>query len=130
MVADVGHLIGIPYRSGGGDFSGADCWGLCKLAARDVFGKRLPDYIYADASNGIEAGQVIDEGCLTWRRVEPGQERAGDIITLRVTLPWPTHCAIVVEPGLMLHTLAGHDSALESYDTVKWSRRVDGFWRR
>jgi len=36
--------IGIPYKSGGRDICGADCYGLCKIIYKDLKGIDLPDY--------------------------------------------------------------------------------------
>ena len=126
------RLIGIPYEDRGRSTKGADCWGLVRLAHRTLTGGDLPDYsaTYAssDAPEGAAAAVRRHQADGLYAPVEPGEERQGDIIVLKVA-GWPAHCGMVTRPGWMLHTLRGHDSALERYRTPKWERRVDAFWR-
>jgi hypothetical protein len=71
---------------------------------------------------------VIHREQLRWRRIEPGQEREGDVICLRVSgKAW--HTAVVAWPGYMLHVMEGTETVLERYDGIKWRCRVEGFYR-
>ena len=38
------RFIGIPFKVGGEDFEGCDCWGLVKLYFKQVLDIDIPDY--------------------------------------------------------------------------------------
>ena len=127
------RLIGIPYEDRGRSLEGADCWGLARLACEMLTGKDLPDYLstYVTAEAPEQVGKAFAEQQKDEARYAPvkrGEERAGDIVLINIA-GWPAHCGVVVRPGFMIHTLQGHDSALERYRITKWERRIHGFWR-
>ena len=38
------RFIGIPFKVGGEDFEGCDCWGLVKLYFKQILDIDIPDY--------------------------------------------------------------------------------------
>ena len=62
-----------------------------------------------------------------WREVT-GHERPGDVVLLRVR-NHPIHVGMVVEPGRMLHIMAGCDAVIESYNGLEWRHRTLGVFR-
>jgi cell wall-associated NlpC family hydrolase len=53
--------VGLPWRDGGRDRDGLDCWGLCILVYRELLGIELPDlgYAYESARNRAEVADLI-----------------------------------------------------------------------
>jgi cell wall-associated NlpC family hydrolase len=122
-------FVGIPFLSGGRDPArGLDCWGLALAVARECFALELPDYRgYTDADDVAQTGGLF-ENRDQWQRVDAGSERGGDVIVMRLG-GTPAHAALVVDAGLMIHTLAGRDSCIERYGAPQWARRLEGFYR-
>jgi len=126
--------IGIPFRSHGRDRSGCDCYGLVALVLKEQFGKEVPFYAddYVDALECAEIAALIRSEIVShWRQagagaaVAPG---AGDAIVLNIAgEPW--HVGIVVAPGWFLHVRPGTASCLERYESLRWRRRIVGFYR-
>lgn len=138
----VNQYIGIPYKDKGRSIQGCDCWGLVYLVLLEQWGIRVPTYTedytstYAEHSGEIE-GLIHSERTM-WIEIPSGEEKAGDVINLRVPLRDPEtgkwvsrdwHTGIVTEYGEMLHTLMGHNSALEKYRRSTWRNRIAGFFR-
>jgi cell wall-associated NlpC family hydrolase len=123
--------IGLPYKPGGRDRSGIDCWGLLQLVWREQFGIALPDYDGPLWERGASAAAVAEAAIAYSRQfvpVAPGAERCGDGVLFRM-LGRPIHVAAVVEPGIMLHVDDSADSCIEEYTSIRWSRRIIGLYR-
>lgn len=126
--------VGLPYRLGGRTPNGIDCWGLVLLVWREVFGIEGPGMdgvTWRPGEPRDAVRSVADTMAATaagFAPVPAGQEQAGDAILIRMR-GHPLHCAVVVEPGLMLHAVEGADSAVERYRSIMWEKRVLGFYR-
>ncbi|MCW5698290.1 MAG: C40 family peptidase [Rhodospirillales bacterium] len=123
--------VGLPFKAGGRDRCGLDCWGLLVTVLREQFGNVIPAY------DGISFEEGCDRAALAtfmethktdWIDVPTGQEQPGDGILLRM-MGHPIHVAVVVANGWMLHIEEGIDACLERYDGAKWRKRVMGFYR-
>ncbi len=130
------QYVGIPFRSHGRDRSGCDCYGLVRLVLAEQFAVAVPSYAgdYPDALECAEVAALIcrclfpalpGEGGL-WRAVaNPGP---ATVILLRIAgEPW--HVGLVVVERWFLHVRPGTDSCLERYDSIRWRRRIAGFYR-
>lgn len=127
------NYVGIPFQLHGRDRSGIDCWGLVCLVYRESFGVDLPSFgdrygreLTQDERTHIAA--IVRGESQTWRRVEAGEERCGDVVLFRA-LGSDSHLGVVVNGGRFLHARSGTDSCIESYRSPLWARRVAGFWR-
>jgi cell wall-associated NlpC family hydrolase len=126
----VAWFVGVPWVSGGRDPAhGLDCWGLVLAAARECFDLALPDYQgYADADDAAQTAHLFAQRD-AWAAIAPNEERAGDVIVLRLGSQLPVHAGLVVGYGLMLHSLSGRDACLERYRSRAWADRIEGFYR-
>ena len=67
-----------------------------------------------------------------WRRT--GSPREDDLLILRITAR-PRHIAVMVNAAMFLHwppvSMKGVQqlSCIERLDSIRWTRRIDGFWR-
>lgn len=125
------RFLGIPFKVGGRDFDGCDCWGLYQLVSREALGIQLPPYGGAPwhpAGDDAAVARDAARHASLFTQVDPKDARAGDGLLLRV-MGVPMHVGTVVCPGWMLHIEAGVDAVLENYDAMQWKRRVLGIYR-
>ncbi len=123
--------VGLPFKAGGRDRTGLDCYGLFALVLREQFGKEIPAYDGFGFNQGCDRAALaafIEAHREDWTEVPPGEERPGDGILLRL-LGHPIHVGVVIGKGWMLHVEDGIDACLERYDGPRWSRRVMGCYR-
>jgi cell wall-associated NlpC family hydrolase len=122
------ELVGIPYLERGRGFDGADCWGVCLLAARHLFNMDLPEYFYS-------ASDMLDEACEHirretrgphWRALPDGGPYPRACIHIFRVKGFETHCGIHVGGGEFLHSLAGRNSCVESLFGADWCKRKTG----
>jgi cell wall-associated NlpC family hydrolase len=137
------QYVGIPWKPHGRDRAGVDCWGLVRLVLREQFGILLPSYDegYGDAGpRDMKAiGAIIAAERPRYReiaRFDPatgamplGDERPGDVLTIRRTGLVASHVSLVVAKYTMLHIEEGVDSVHENYAGPLWRRRLDGAYR-
>lgn len=138
MTADqlVGHplaYIGIPWKACEHSMCGADCWGIVRMAARGLYGLDMPDYFYTQRDLLTEASALIDNETAgpRWRALAgPGPFEAGVVHIFRIK-GLKTHCGLSLGGFDFLHSLPGHNSAIESINDVQWRQRRTGSyaWR-
>lgn len=127
----VNRFIDIPFKVGGRDFDGCDCWGLFALVSREVCGVELPDYggvVWAPEADDAAVARDAARHASLFAPVDPTHARAGDGLLLRMA-GVPMHVGVVVCPGWMLHVEHGVGAVLEQYDAMQWKRRVLGIYR-
>ena len=118
-----GNYTGIPY-------SVADCWALARKVLREVFGKDMPTFEHP-VEDAREFAAVVSESLPLADVDKVNDPRSGDIVLMRIA-GQPCHIGVVCGTAgdrNMLHTLRGHDSALDRYDGTRWGARVEGFYR-
>lgn len=126
----VTNYIGIPFKDKGRDCEGADCWGLCRLVAKEQFNIDVPSYI--DVYDSPKDKEAISSNFYKvengYKSIKFGEEKEGDFIVLRIS-GLPFHMGIIICSGFMLHIGKGFDAVFESYRNSKWKHRVLGFYR-
>lgn len=120
--------IGVPWVDRGRDVSGWDCWGLVVCFYKEVFGIDIMSYdgVSSSSENYVTAIRVAKRETVKWLPINPGQEQSGDTVMWR-----QLHCGIVINPGEMLHCLAGSETVVEKYrNNLNWQKeRLIGFYR-
>jgi cell wall-associated NlpC family hydrolase len=104
----------IPYRDGGRDYNGIDCWGLIYLVYRDILHIELPTYGGIGASELIAVYRQIkaDKVGKDWQEIPVGEEKQFDVVVLAGTRPnevgrlglAEVHVGLVTQPGQIIHT--------------------------
>lgn len=128
------RYVGIPYEAGGHSHNGCDCYGLVRLVYWEVERRRILPYedVYERIANGSDAQrfQRIVEAARSKEWVEIPKEKADrlDVLLFRVN-GHPCHVGLALDGRYMLHTLKGHDSALENFRSLAWDRRLYGVYR-
>jgi cell wall-associated NlpC family hydrolase len=121
--------IGIPYVSKGRSFKGCDCWGLVYLYYKHEYNIELPTYTswYID----VENLSVLDYTVNTNKNKDyilVDKPQVGDIVLFRIK-GYVVHCGVYIGNGEFLHNFFGTNSCIERLDSVKWNKRVEGFYR-
>ena len=122
-------FVGIPWKEMGRDRDGVDCWGLFRLVYAEMFGIDVPSYTdsYHSPESNVEVGAlIIDETAKDW--IQVGNPCEGDGILFDVKGE-PSHTAIFIRTGSMLHVRRGTGSCVECYDGPIWTPRFLGFYR-
>jgi hypothetical protein len=122
----------IPFKDGGRDHRGADCWGLIWLIYKEVLGIELCSYGWIGASELRAVLKRIDtdRDIPPWKQVENGTEAPYDVIVMsggmqseRGLVTRPVHVGMVFQPGVLLHTEANSGPTIQAYkDTPQFGR--------
>lgn len=109
-------LVGTPYET-------LDCWGVTREFYR-LHGVNLKQY-YLDAPNNTEvsAGLISKYRSDFDKVTEP---RYGDIILINL-LGLPSHIAVFLEEGLMLHTNKKTGCMIDKLS--RWEKQIVAFYR-
>ena len=113
-------MIGIPFKPDGRDRNGCDCYGLVRLALRELAGIELPDKQYGP--DGQERAAVVAQGLPGWVPVD--RPRRFDIAVFN-TEGGP-HVGLCMGSGKFLHVREGGRSRIERFGPL-WA--VAGFYR-
>lgn len=120
-------FINIPFKSGGRDFDGADCWGVAILFYKEYFGIDLPsfrnEYYVSDTARLKELIALHREG---WERVT--KPSVGDLVLFKV-LGQETHIGVYIGNDKFLHALENQSSVVQSLTSLEWSKRIVGYFR-
>ena len=124
----------LPFLERGRTRDGVDCWGLVCMVSKEVFGVELPTYdgLYFSTAEKNEISRLFTEGLPSWESVEP---RPGAVILFRIEGK-PLHVGIIItgpndekfDPGYFLHSEQDVDSCFEQYGSIRWAKRIVGFF--
>lgn len=119
--------IGLPYASNGRDESGIDCWGLVRLFYKQEYNIELPSY--TEEYSGAYDSRILDMMDLyknNWAQVQ--QPEVGSVIVFNI-LGEPFHVGVYVGEDKFIHARDGMDSVLESVNSPKWVKRIEGYYK-
>jgi len=115
--------LGIPHAAGGESRTGADCWGLVRLYAREELGLALPAIGRDDGWSAVD-GQ---KSRTAWREVR-GPAEHGDVLLFR--LPGGMlHVGVALPDGRFLHVMEGGGSRIDTLAHDPWRRLIVGAYR-
>lgn len=115
--SDISDLIGIPFKYGGRDEFGLDCYGLVKVLYERE-GHFVPDYFSPTEAPAI-THQILS-GLTTWERVEV---KPGAMLVFRV--PSMLHVAYYLGHDQMIHAWEGSGGVtIERFSF--WQKRLIG----
>lgn len=125
--------VGLPYKQGGRDHNGYDCWGLVRQVVLDQTGLELPllekdEYNpKADKRLLIKAITEYTAEPFGWERRKPNEKpQALDVVWLRNG--GPIHFGVMIDSKRFLHVEEGCESVIEKIDSPRWERKVRGFF--
>jgi cell wall-associated NlpC family hydrolase len=121
--------VGIPYNNGPVYEEGKlNCYEIVMSVYREHKGVDLPDFrgMYSDPANAGEVSAAIVGGLDGWDEVE--EPSSLDVIVFRIMgMPW--HCGVYLEAGKFLHSMKGHNAAIDRLSSLRWRDRVEGFYQ-
>jgi cell wall-associated NlpC family hydrolase len=123
---NIEKYIGIEFEDNGrgGKF---DCWGLAMYFLKEEFGFDLPDLSeqYFNSNDRFNIPFVVDLEKPNWLLVS--KPNPGNVVLFNIS-GIPMHVGIVVSDTEMLHIAKGINSCIESFTSMKWKNRVEGFY--
>lgn len=123
--------ITVPYRIGGRNWDGWDCWGLVYRAFADIpeLGGAVKSYAteYDKELSYPELADMIDREKVEWRSINE-RPAPGDLALFRVGRH-ASHVALVVPGRQMLHCEARVGTIIEPLTSIVWARRNVGYYR-
>ena len=119
--------IGLPYTSNGRDESGIDCWGLVRLFYKQEYDIELPSYTeeYSGAYD-TRILEMMDQYKNNWSQVQTPE--IGSVIVFNI-LGEPFHVGIYIGGDKFIHARDGMDSVVESVNSPKWAKRIEGYYK-
>lgn len=125
----------VPFKIGGRDWSGWDCWGLIYCARQSIpeLGGPVKSYAveYDEKLSYPELADMISREKSEWRFIGKGAEACplpGDIGLYRVGR-WASHVALVAPGSRMLHCEKSVGTVSEPLTNGVWANRNVGFYR-
>lgn len=117
----------IPYKIGGRDRDGLDCWGLVRLIYAEQFQREIPSLTgdYDNLEDVKHLHELVARDIEQWTKVELAE--CGDIVLFNHA--GAPHVGIITEPGKFLHIRAGTTSLNERLSSPHWRSRIRGFYR-
>lgn len=111
----------IPYRDGGRDRSGCDCWGLARLVLAERFGRAVPSFDGHDADDvaSLALGSTF---------VPVDAPRPGDIALFMRHMK-PAHAGVYLGGRHVIHMERRAGVCVESLDGPRLRGRLEGFYR-
>lgn len=110
---------------------GVDCYGLAYLINREQLGRDVPSYTeaYVTCHDSQEIASIIQrEQVKTWEPITPDAVQPGDLVVLRI-LGHPWHCGVMLSATKFLHIERGANVSQDCVESLRWKRRVEGFYR-
>jgi len=118
-------LIGIPFKAGGRDFNGLDCYGLVKLLMQRQ-GIDLPEFAYADPHNYSMVDRLIRNQDVAQRLNRP---EIGAIVVMSLIPPYEHHLGVVISRNEFIHIRQNTRVTISRLDSPLWRDRIRGFYR-
>jgi hypothetical protein len=119
--------INIPFKDGGRDISGCDCWGLVRLVYQQEFSIDLPsfsgEYDVNDPKLLHDKIAQHKEGWETLAEPEPG------CIVLFRMFGSESHIGVAVSSTQFLHAREKYASAIENFSSTEWKNRIVGYYK-
>lgn len=118
----------VPFKIGGRDYDGWDCWGLVYCAFRDVYGQSISS-LAADYHGDVsykELARLVDIERAEW--LETPEPAPGRVALFRMGR-YATHVALVLERSQMIHCERRAGTIVERHDSFLWAGRNVGFFQ-
>lgn len=125
---EISDLIGIPYKSHGREKEGSDCWGILYLFYKTILNIEIPRYEigYKDADDFESVSYKINSHLNEWKEVK--SPVFGDVVLFNIAGK-TVHAGVYLNESEFLHSLSGHNSAIDRLDSFAWRKRISAYYR-
>lgn len=131
MITDLqlNSLVGIPFKDGGRDITGFDCWGLVKYFYKEFLNIELPEYaISAHDSFGID--RTFDRERKMWERSILPQDYA--LMAMRLDSenhPFRVnHVGIILPSREFIHCIEKKGVIISKGYDAFWIQRTESYY--
>lgn len=122
--------VGIPFVSGGRDFTGCDCYGLVRLVLKEEYGISLPllNSDYTNALSVAETKRLFFENVplLCGERIKEPEEKAVALMNMCGRL---CHVGLYAGEGYIIHSRHKVGVVCERLSSPQLAGRVEGLYR-
>lgn len=122
--------VGIPFVSGGRDFTGCDCYGLVRLVLKEEYGISLPllNSDYTNALSVAETKRLFFENVplLCGERIKEPEEKAVALMNMCGRL---CHVGLYAGEGYIIHSRHKVGVVCERLSSPQLAGRVEGWYR-
>jgi hypothetical protein len=119
--------LNIPFKEGGRDLDGLDCWGLARLVYKEEFGIELPSFAGEyDVNDPKLLHEIIIQHKESWEKLTKPEPNC--IVLFRM-LGTESHIGVVISPTQFLHTRDKYTSAVENLASTEWKNRIVGYFK-
>lgn len=117
-------LIGIPFKDGGRDLNGLDCWGMVRILLLRQGYKNIDDYDIS-AFNIRDINNELELNRHTWRKIDLPQ--AGCVVLLaNGCSAMANHVGIMVDGQRFIHAYAMTGVCISKI--ARWRAHILGFY--
>lgn len=125
-----------PWKEGGRDNDGFDCWGLVRVVYKSQIDVDLPRLELAVWRRGGDARKLLKavreySDQLQKDEFVPllldGNYKEFDLLWLRNG--GPIHFAVMIDDKRFIHVEEGCDTAIEKINSLRWERKIRGVFR-
>ena len=119
--------IGLPYKDNGRDIDGIDCWGLVRLYYKQELNIDLPSYTDEyDGPYDTNVTRAIGLYKDSWNKTNTPS--VGDVVLFNI-YGEPAHVGVYIGNNKFIHSRENKDSVIESLNSVKWNKRLEGIYK-
>lgn len=122
------RYLEIPFKAGGRDWSGCDCYGLVRLVLRERFGKDIPPFLDYETLDPSEISPVADSIRTGVPATEVETPREGDVAVIALR-GLEVHCGVFVDEKRVLHTDSTTGPVIEDVSRPRLHGRIRGIYR-
>lgn len=120
-------LMTIPYKPGGRNSKGIDCYGLCILACKEL-GFVLPEFDGNSTVNFRNINGLVMRARNKFIKLEHPEPYC--LVAFMIRKPYVSHVGILLEDGYhFLHIYSDAGVQINSVEELKWKDRIDGFYK-
>lgn len=123
----VASYVGLPFKDGGRDRAGVDCWGLVRLVYARECKIDLPSYGEISAHDLMAVAGEVEGACDAdpWMPVHPASLRIYDVVVM-IRRHRPVHMGVMIDAASILHIEQKTDSVMVplSHPSLVFRRRL------
>lgn len=125
---NVERYMGIPYMEDSSSFNGADCYGLFRLIQFNEYDKKLPEFNNIKNCTKEEKARIANLNLPLFVKEELTTPEEGCAVILSAIGGY-WHIGLCIGDFMFIHTLKEHGPCIESLNSPRWMKRIEGFYR-